>query len=375
MKKTLLFAAAALVMTVGCSKTETTPEVISDAAGQIGFSTFVNTNYASKALVTGTKYDVNETFGTFAYFTANNTTFPKQADVYIPESEVSNTTKATSGAVWKTAATYYWPKTGKLAFFSYSPYDELNAYASCTANQGIIITGWDVDANQGVDVMVADPKLDQTANGTNDNYTGVPTIFRHKLAQVVGMTIKTAKDYSNNHTEATAQVGDKFFAINSITINGVNYKGTYTEGNTVGATTEGWVPTTDAKNYIWYTDTTGQAFGSTKTAVTPNQSPANAGQLLVLPQKFNSTGNDDAEIVVTYTIKTCTGVDGGGNRSWFSEKPTVELNFSSLNSGTGSEWAQNYKYTYNFTVDLEKDIIYWAPSVEEWTTDSFDLTI
>ena len=375
MKKTLLFAAAALVMTVGCSKTETTPEVTSDAASQIGFSTFVNTNYASRALVTGTHYDVNETFGTFAYYTPSNNTFPESAELYIPESEVSNTTKATSGAVWKTAATYYWPKTGKLAFFSYSPYNKLADYATCAPYTGVVITNWDVDANQDVDVMVADPKLDQTANGTNDNYTGVPTIFRHKLAQIVGMSIKTAKDYANAHTEATAQVGDKFFAINSIKINGVEYTGTYTNGNTVSATKEGWAANVATKDYTWYTSTTGLAFGSTKTAVAANQSPASAGYLLVLPQKFNEDGNADANIVVTYTIKTCTGVDAQGNRSWFSEQPVATLNFAALNNGAGSEWAMNYKYTYNFTVDLDKDIIYWAPSVEEWETSSFDLTI
>lgn len=359
MKKTLLFAAAALVMTVGCSKTETTPEVSGEAAGQIGFSTFVSTNYASRALVTTAKYPVEETFGTFAYFNTTAETFPTNAQVYIPESKVSNPTKATSGSVWKTDATYYWPKTGKLAFFSYSPYS-INTSVTCAPGTGIVITDWDVDANQDVDVMVADPKLDQTANGSNDGYTGVPTIFRHKLAQVASMSIKTKNDYANGHVEATAQVGDKFFTVNKITINGIEYKGTFTEGNTA-ISTGSWASATGTKDYTFFDGN--KAFSTTAVIVNENDD-----YLLVLPQEFGST--DEANIKVTYTIKTCTGTG-----TFFTETTTKEVLLRNQVTSGAAAWEMNKKYTYNFTVDLDSDIIYWAPSVENWVESGLDITI
>ena len=252
MKRIILLAASAMAILTGCTRTEI--RSIADEPQQITFRTVVG-QQSTKALISDAKYPVNETFGSFAFFNKQGETFPTGASLYMPNSEVKNTTHATSGKVWTTDIPYYWPKQGSLTFFSYSPFNKLNTQITCDATDGITITGWDVDANQAVDVMVADVKKDLTktsGNGTNDGYTGVATVFRHKLSQIVGFKFKTNKDYAGGRAETAAKAGDKYFYFNKIAINNIKYKGTYkstinVDGNNLGD----WDPEAGTKDYVW----------------------------------------------------------------------------------------------------------------------------
>ena len=385
MKRFTFAALAALAALASCTKNEVTP--LQSAPQQITLTPF-NGKHSTKALIDGTAYPTTETFGTFAYFNANGTTFPTSADVYIPESEVKHTTSATTGTAWTTDPAYYWPKQGSLTFFSYSPYS-INTSVDCDTTDGITITDWDVDANQTVDVMVADYKTNQTKNGSNAGYTGVPTIFRHKLSQIVKFTFATKEDYCGSRTEATAQVGDKFFYINSVKINNIEYKGTYKSGNNVdGAATTpvlgAWAPTTDKKGYTWYENTTGTLFGyDTQKADAPCDI-AN-GYILVLPQTFTEPADRTTEgyekneknIQISYTIKTCTGVGPAAPSFSTEEVKDVYVTLYDVQydatAAAVTNWEMNKKISYTITIGLDQ--IYWAPSVENWDTQSFSYTI
>ncbi len=397
MKRILLIAVPALALLAACTKTEVKP--VQTDPQQISYLALVN-RQSSKALIDGTVYPITETFGTFAYFNAAGTTFPTHAEDYIPESEVKNTTSATSGTAWTTTPAYYWPKQGSLTFFSYSPYS-INASVDCDAANGIQITDWDVDANQTVDVMVADYKTNQTKNGSNGGYTGVPTIFRHKLSQIVKFTFATKEDYCGGRTETGAQVGDKFFYINSVKINNIEYKGSYKSGNDVdGAATipvlGEWTAASPVatKSYTWYEDTTGPGtlFGYGTAAAVPSPTITN-GYLLVLPQqKFDKPADlddvtGDKNIQITYTIKTCTTAAAAGAAAKFSTEEVKDV-YASLwavqggkgdgtGTGTGNDkaesWQMNKKISYTITIGL--DLIYWAPSVEDWETKDFGYEI
>lgn len=379
MKKILLIAIPALTLFAACAKTEVKP--VQTDPQQISFLPFASRT-SSKALIDGTTYPLTETFGSFAYFNAKGTTFPTDAEVYIPESEVKNTTGATSGTAWTTDPAYYWPKQGSLTFFSYSPYS-INASVDCDKTDGIKITDWDVDANQTVDVLVADVKTGQTKNGDNGGYTGVPTIFRHKLSQIVKFTFATKDDYCGGREESAAQVGDKFFYINSVKINNIDYKGTYTSTNAVSGTALGsWAVTnTDKKAYTWYEDaTTGTAFGyDTKKADAPCDNAD--GYILILPQTFTepadrtTTGYEQNEknIQISYTIKTCTGT------GTFSKEKVEDVYVTLYDvqydnaSATLTNWEMNKKISYTITVGLDQ--IYWAPDVVDWEDQAFAYTV
>ena len=398
MKKIVIIALPALALIASCSKTEVTP-VQSDPQ-QISFFTLVNRQGTkADAIISGTAYPTDETFGTFAYFNAKGTTFPTDAELYIPNSEVTNSTKAKTGTVWTTNPAYYWPKQGTLAFYSYSPWDELYLTTKCDTTNGITIgtdtTPWDVSAHQTVDVMVADlisgqnKNIEPDATGATEvvnpsTYTGVPTIFRHKLAQIVKFTFKTDKDYLGTGTKA----GDKKFYINSIAINNIDYSGVYVSGQKVSKTDLGaWtVKNTDSKDYVWFeqgTNNDTNIFGSTGTVVNANKlDAASSSYILVLPQDFTEpTGEVSAakNIQITYTISTYNGKD------WVDE--TVKDVYASLwavqggkaaNGSTAavkaSSWEMNKKYSYTITIGLDQ--IYWAPSVVDWEeANAFEYTI
>ena len=386
MKKYLLIAVPAIAVLASCAKNEVyTPETDPQ---QITFQAVVS-RQGTKAMINGTTYPTDVPFGTYAFFLekgkewapASGTGDAADGQTYIPQSEVKNNGQ-TSGYAWTTAAAYYWPKQGSLTFFSYSPYlAALNSATTCDVTNGIKISNWDVNANQTVDVMVADYRPDETSNGTNAGYNGVPTVFRHKLSQIVAVNFKTDKDYTNGHTETNAVAGDKFFYINSVKINKIQYKGTYTSTNKVdGSTTTpvlgAWVATTDTQNYTWYENETGTAFGST--AVAAPCANTN-GYILVLPQTFTSPADEDKpqnekNIQITYTIKTCNG-DG------FTTE-TVKDVYASIWAIQGGKsnpvtaatpWAMNKKISYTITIGLDQ--IYWAPSAVDWETQGFEYKI
>ena len=77
------------------------------------------------------------------------------------------------------------------------------------------------------------------------------------------------------------------------------------------------------------------------------------GYLLVRPQTF--AASDTKKIEITYVIRSYTSA------SAFSDE-TVVQSFN-IYSATQS-WGINKKYSFTITVDLNQ--IYWAPSVENW---------
>lgn len=357
--KKVLFAALAVVAIASCTKNEVN-EVKNN--NQITFQTVVGPS--TKAMIDGTNYTTTDpSFGTYAYYNATGTTFPTSAEAYIPESEVSYVAPN-----WTTATPYYWPKNGSLTFFSFSPWS-INGSVECNATDGIVISGWDVNANQTVDVMVADVQTDKTANETNGGYNGVPTIFRHKLSQIVDVTFKTDQAY--NAADGTAGApyvaGDKLFFINYVKFHKLEQTGTYTSGNDVDGTNLGsWVlPTTPAydHSYDWFVETT-----SCDTEFNTGQSANTLPYLLMMPQEYvdNADPKSVSHVEIKYTIRTFSGDSNDGTTNYSDDVVTTYVAMHDIIN----ELTMNKKVTINFTVGVEQ--IYWAPSVVNWETQTAD---
>ena len=400
MKKWIIVAALATAILASCTKNE----VRVDAPDQaISFTTAVGAN-STKAMINGTAYESTApSFGTQAWYVAGTGTFPTDADVYIPHTEVSYQTSA-----WTTATPYYWPSAGSLTFISYSPYTELKDAVKFDTTDGITIENWDVlggtsEANQAVDVMVADIISGQTANsadgvnGNQSSHNGVPTIFRHKLSQIVGFNFKTDEDYANGHDGNIGSefaVGDKRFFLTGIQINDVHSKGTYESGipTTISGTspvqyTNGgsWTmsETTPARDYVWYSRSAGDAGdndpskGGVEFDNTMNGTaiPRRVGgtdpaydYLLIMPQTFTDNSNVQV-ITLNYVIRTYTS-----STDYTDDEVTKTIELYDLHSTT-PKWDMNKKITYNFTISLTNDRIYWAPSIETWSDESVSSNI
>lgn len=365
MKKVLFFVLAAGVALVACTKNEVKPVEVDQ---EITFQAVVD-KAATKAgtFDNGVKYPTDRPFGTFAFFYTSSDGYTKDAPKYIDNAKVENKRSATSGEAWTTNPKYYWPKQGCLTFMSYSPYEDLYDIVTCAPTNNALaeikIPNWDVDAHQEVDIMIADRVDNLRANGSKDDYTGVPTVFRHKLAQIVKFSVKTKYDFGNLNSGAP-QAGSKLFFLKKIELQDIVTNGTFSSGvkpsNEAGAIGV-WTPaSTPADNdYTWYENTADPLvqggdyeFNTTEVALSSGDIKKN-GYLLVRPQTFAE--NDSKKIEITYVIRSYTSA------SAFSDE-TVVQSFN-IFSATPS-WDINKKYSFTITVDLNQ--IYWAPSVENW---------
>lgn len=415
MKRFTFAALAALALLAACAKTEVTPQQ-SDPQ-QISF-TPLNSKLSTRTLIDGTSYGISApSFGSLAYYVPEGNWNTKMSDadtkLYIPLSEVSYDATAT---VWTTAKPYYWPKSGSLTFFAYSPFlyqetatspAEISVTPAATKD-GIVISGYDVDAHQLTDLMVADvtKSKDKTANETNGGYTGVPIVFQHKLSQIVGIKLVTVKnntatskleeyDYANAHDGNTGkeyQAGDVVFKLKNVSINKLNTVGTFTYAATnTTAPTSVWSAHAAPKDaYVWYdyisdaTSTAPEQFaGNTKFDLTyNNKHTANANTyLLVLPQPLTertagATSPDKPYLHLEYQVLTYTDAI-----SYATENVTEDVDLYLIHGGTagssttGIEIAQNKKITYTIQINLENRQIYWAPSVVDWEDQGFTYTI
>ena len=290
---------------------------------------------------------------------------------------IENATISYVNSRWKDASrSYYWPYSGKLNFFSYSP-AEIKPYTTVDCNNGITITGWDVNANQDVDIMVADVQTEQTANQNVGHYTGVPTIFRHKLSQIVGFEFNTFEDYAHGHDGSASkpyQNEDFVFIVNEIQIGNLIQKGTYKSSYdvvTAVAKIGAWIPdgSADASSYTWY--------NGSKTVLysTSSMTPVTGGlsHIMLLPQTFANPGEADPSTVphlkLVYTQRSYT------SGTYSDVQKTAYVSLYDLFQSSANKININRQIKVRITFNLQADLITWAPDQEDWIDSEFSVII
>ena len=381
MKKNILIALAAGVALAACTKNEVRP-VSTDQ--EITFETAVY-KASSKALIATNKYPESATFGTVAYRESSGNS------KYFGPAEVSyNSTKH----YWSTATAYYWPVKDSLTFMSYSPFKYQESAHSSTAitvtdsYNKLEIKDYDVAAHQVTDLMVADIQKGQKTNKTQDGgpwQKGVPTVFHHKLSQIVAINFQTVdtqapntkKDYANGHDGSPKKpyaAGDQQFFLNEVSLKNTCFKGNYSyvydDSSSPATTTEGWekAATTESST-LWFTEPSeyrnaaGKFRGGEIYPHRTNETgaPATNNYILVLPQTFESyTNKEDApHIYIKYTVRTYYSAAADGYSDEVIEEcvPIYDIH-------SDHTWAMNKKITYTFNLTQQR--IYWDPQVVNW---------
>lgn len=394
MKKVLTAAILAVTTCafIGCTKNEV--KSISDNPQAVRFLP-LNGKHSTKAMVNDNTYPITIPFGTLAYYLPSGNWKDKMADatLYIPKSEVVH-----NNGNWEVKdKTYYWPKSGSLTFFAYSPFSyqepgggNLNI-EGLTGNDGIQIENYDVDAHQDTDFMVADIAKDKTANESNGGYTGVPIVFRHKLSQIVGINFQTVitndegnldvHDYSGGRsTNGPLEAGDIVFKLKKVEVRNLFTKGTYGYTTTnADPVAEHWGSQADKKPYTWFDKKTApEAFADNKTfnLTYETHDATRNDYLLVLPQPLKTSAPTtttpaptDPLIHIEYQVLTYSDAT---NYSTENVSENVYL-YNIHKSANAIE--MNKKITYNFKINLADRKIYWAPSVENWDDKTLDIEI
>lgn len=390
MKKVLTAAILAVTTCafIGCTKNEV--RSISDNPQAVRFLP-LNGKHSTKVMVDGITYPTTLPFGTLAYYLPSGNTWKDHkanATLYIPKSMVVH-----NNGNWKVdGKTYYWPKSGSLTFFAYSPFAHedgtllaVDKVSNTTHDDGIHILNYDVHAHQATDFMVADIAMDKTANESNGGYTGVPIVFRHKLSQIVGINFQTVitnttstgtalveHDYAHGHSDIAGnlEAGDVVFKLKKVEV-----KNLYTVGNYVYSGTgadpvanDGWMnqDPNSKEPYTWFDKTPVAFAGNTEFNLTyKTQDATRNDYLLILPQPLITPGTTtpkttDPLIHTEYQVLTYS------DDIHYSTEDVIEDVYLYNIHNSASAIDMNKKITYNFKINLENRKIYWAPSVENW---------
>lgn len=392
MKKVLTAAILAVTTCafIGCTKNEV--RSISDNPQAVRFLP-LNGKHSTKVMVDVTTYPTTLPFGTLAYYLPSGKNWnanKADATLYIPISKVVNKSGATSGSAWEVEGkTYYWPKSGSLTFFAYSPFAHedgtrlaVDKVSNGTHDNGIHILDYDVHVHQATDFMVADIAMDKTANESNGGYTGVPIVFRHKLSQIVGINFQTVitndegnlveHDYAHTHSEIAMnlEAGDVVFKLKKVEV-----KNLYTVGNYVySGTDDGWMNPTTKKDYTWFNKAPEAFAGNTTFNLTYNTQDATRNNyLLILPQALKTSAPttttpaaEDPLIHIEYQVLTYS------DDIHYSTEDVIEDVYLYNIHNSASAIDMNKRITYNFKINLENNKIYWAPSVADWDGVTYD---
>lgn len=281
------------------------------------------------------------------------------------------------GTNWKEGVSYYWPKAGRLSFFAASP-SSLGSAVNCTAEDGIKIPDWDVDAHQDTDIMVADLVSDQNGNTSTTGgwLSGVPTVFRHKLSMLIGFNFNTFKDYENGHDGSTGKKYTQYditYLVTKIEITGYPQQGTFIVNAPAAGSIGQWnVAASSPKyDYTWYNNDSGLRIpyqSSGATTVKANKLDGGKTYLYLLPQQFTS---EDAKLKITY-IKRTYKSDGSVD----SDAPLpAEVSLKDLFAASGNRLVMNRKITVNITFNNDSNLIFWAPDQSEWGRGEFDIYV
>ncbi len=351
MKKYLIVIAAAAVL-AGCAKTEViAPD--GNAPAEITFTTAPVT----KAVFS---FDTDNVFQTYAVYTAGDYSYSASASF---EQFIDFSTVMCSSGTWRIDSdkdgdidsddtSYFWPKDGgKLSFFSWSLNTGSLKFADGTTpkvrfanTRGLYLSNY----VSGNDFMVADPALSQTGNSGYYYRFGVPTLFRHKAAQII-FKIKTAQAYSG-----------KTFTLKSISFKNVSTEGTYSQGSapTSSPSTEAW--TAESSNET----TDYSTVGMTIPAVEAEDVPSN-GVSILIPQSFSDT--DGKYLTLTYSITS--------GSTTTTKTATVKMN--TLLGGSSSVSAaleKGKKYTITLSISSGNEIL-WTPEVVDWVDEAKTISV
>lgn len=344
MKKIFALSTLSILATLAlssCSKVSTDSPVPEEAQQEISFQTAYYEGQTKADDADGKGHlELDGSFYVRAYYTGDatwaNTTL---ANTVL---HMNNVEIAKAGDVWKAkTGTYYWPKAGKLSFFGYTGWAGTKTWgtektALFSSVETISITS---------DPMVADLATDLSSNPTTATHfvPGVPMLFHHTASKVAFQGKTTAEEENGDGEGLEYKV-----KINSVTIDDMFTKGTYTLNGTNATISGAWSDQTSAADLAYLDDA--QVLTSEVAAL------GDLGQVTVLPQSVATL-----KAIVSYTIEVYKAGTDVKMASKDFTNVAVPLNTTSI-----SAWEQNKIYTYTIIISPVDGEITFDPAVAPW---------
>lgn len=274
---------------------------------------------------------------------------------------------------WETTKDYFWPGGGdKLTFAAYSPAD-LKAYDAAGSvtveteaptptitygSTGLYIQNFKVPNNIAAhfDLMFSKRAYNQTINGTNGTYNGVPLVFQHALSSIK----------FELQTTSTREITLKRLEIRNVRSQGDFKESIHNTDNDI----EKYQATPRWENYSKAQDFVVNAGNENVTFKGDNHANFHR-DILMLPQGLDTyTLNNESktpQLYVEFTIENNT----------ISETRTIDLYnlpYQEVDSSSGTAvaadpetieaWEMGVRYVY--LLHYGDDKILFAPSAENW---------
>ncbi len=356
MKRIFLYIFSAtllLSMSVSCSKTDI-------VRGQgMGGEIYYDVIQTKSAV----EYSKTDKFISYAWMVPDGYKWGASNNYDFSKPYISNVEISYTGDVWKNETkSFYWPKEGSLTFLAFSPSSIASEVrVSSKLGEGIMLDSWNVAEKQDIDFMVADVQSGKTANEVYAGYTGVPTVFRHKLAKLVGFKVNLLRDNGKSYT----------YHLMSIKVKNYSQKGSFISGISPSSILIGnWTVESGAKySYTWYDDATGVEFSYNASASTAIPSDAYPDGIMLLPQIFANPGTSPDYTAIPYLEINYT-IDKGSTTDNVTAKASL---YSIFGSTVGV--SMNKKITISIVINESQNLITWAPDQEDWTSgDDIDIS-
>ena len=362
MKKLFYFAAAAVAL-AACAKNEVVP-VNSGENQEITFNVAPKTKAdpepdpepKPEPKPKKEAFSTNNVFASWAYYLPTGTDWDDKSDK--PENEtypkeyISGATivnNANTEGKWKCEGkSYYWPKNGSLTFFAYSlnkgdlTLDGENSGFTCDPGTGIS-GGINMKDNPNTDFLVAEIAKNKTENVKTHFTKGVPTLFRHKLSNIVFKVAAGSYDRTS-------------FKLKSIQFKNIGCFGSYNQ-----------VPESfsDGLQSVPYSPYYSQSVEEQNITTTLTEVDKNSVKnWIFVPQRFD---DETGEIEVVYEIITEVATEKFVTQTVTKTIKLKELFPTVPNpdpSKVSGGWEMGKKYTINLTFTLDE--ILWDPAVQDW---------
>ena len=301
-------------------------------------------------------FSTNNVFASWAYYLPTGTDWDDKSDdpkdEKYPKEYISGATivnNANTEGKWKCEGkSYYWPKNGTLTFFAYSlnkgdlTLEGENSKFSCRPDAGISgqINMFD---NPNTDFLVAEIAKNKTENVKTHFTEGVPTLFRHKLSNIVFKVAAGSYDRTS-------------FKLKSIQFKNIGCFGSY---NQVPESFSDGLQSVPYSPY-YSQSVEGQNITTTLTEVDKNS----VKNWIFVPQRFD---DETGEIEVVYEIITEVATEKFVTQTVTKTIKLKELFPTVPNpdpSKVSGGWEMGKKYTINLTFTLNE--ILWDPAVQDW---------
>lgn len=387
MKRILLPILTALTV-AACSKVN----VSAPQPGRAVRFAVVNHLQQTKAPTAGLTYPTSVPFGTFAWWTSGDWTgiAEDQTYVFMNNQEVSyHSVEGSSTSVWAPTTTYYWTRTGKITFASYSPYttgsgagySEVPVY---DVTKGFLFNNYTIVDDTNIDLMYANlaPNCVEEYNSNGEEvsdsstpeggFSGVPTIFNHALCQV-GFAFRAIGRQNPNVDRIVVDITD-------VDILNIDYKGSFTQIPAT-ATTPKWA--TDHSNPATYEYAPATTLSldlientAANVASTANYTALETRRILLPQALLTADLATDQLLQVKYTIKIhylSATTDETDPAYWATEDVTSTVR---LNNGAIASWKENQNITYRISINLYSAApITFDPAVADWDYKAYTTNI